>query len=435
VADWTLPDPSEFETHIDFIQSPETLAMKYKVDMWSGKHFELISRSLKLLGGLGNKTLYITLIRRTLLGNKHAMVRWIRKPDGEYDVNLSIAKKYLDTAVRTMGKIPVVCLYCWESKGAQGQLEYQKEPRRDREILYTLEDPETGSITEAIGPDWDTSECAAFWHPALTGIQDHLNRLDMGGSLMLGLCGDRQPTEEALSTLEKAVPGVKWVIHAHNRKETLKGNRPVGYSAAIWGVGAKTFDPDFNRGYGWRDPFRTAYIPRGALSPGAAIVSQHIFIETWLAARGKRSVAKGVKGIGHLGWDFWSVDLPGRGRRLRPLANRYPEAAWGALSMNWCGNFIIAPGRDGPIATVRYETLRENIQECQARIFIEKVLLDEKRKKTIGPELAGRAQDILDQRVRIGLKGNIYRTALASNLAELTESLYEIAAEISKKLI
>jgi len=67
------------------------------------------------------------------------------------------------------------------------------------------------------------------------------------------------------------------VVHAHDRQETVRG-RPVGYLAAIWGVGANLGEPeDGRRGHGWREPFLAAYI-RGM--PGE--------LEAWLSAPGTK---------------------------------------------------------------------------------------------------------------------------------------------------
>jgi len=431
---WTMPDPSAFETHIDFAQSPETIAMKYNVPLWSKEHFDLIGRSLKFLGAVGNKTLYITMIRRTLFGNEHGMVRFIKKADNTYEPDLSIAEKYVDLAIEHMGKIPVVCLYCWESKGAQGALEYQKLARKDREILFTALDPDTGALTEAVGPEWGTPECEAFWKPAIEGMRRIMEERGMADSMMMGLCGDRQPTDQAMKALEAGAPGIKWVMHAHNRKEKLPGDRDVGYGCAIWGVGAMTHDPEVRRGYGWKESFRMAYIPRGLFRLGHGnVVAQRLSLETWLAARGRNN-DRGVRGLGHLCADFWPVLKSKRGMRSM-TAGRYPESDWEALRMDIMGHYILVPGSRGAVATVSYEALRENIQECQARIFIEKALLDKDQRSRIGEELAAKAQALLDQRIRNGLKRSDYRGVFAvSNLSELNEKLYEAAAEVSKKV-
>ena len=64
------------------------------------------------------------------------------------------------------------------------------------------------------------------------------------------------------------------------------------------------------------------------------------------------------------------------------------------------------------MATHRYELLRENMQECEARIFIEEALLSKK----ITRELTRRCQDALDERTRHMLRG-VSTLTLAGNRA------------------
>ena len=62
VVDWKLPDPKDYVTHMGIIQSPETVAMKYKVPLWSEKHWKLIEKSFQHLGEIGNKVVVLPLI-------------------------------------------------------------------------------------------------------------------------------------------------------------------------------------------------------------------------------------------------------------------------------------------------------------------------------------------------------------------------------------
>ena len=48
------------------------------------------------------------------------------------------------------------------------------------------------------------------------------------------------------------------------------------------------------------------------------------------------------------------------------------------------------------MSTRRLESLREGLQVCEARIFLEDALLDEAKKAKIGADLAKRCQDALD---------------------------------------
>ncbi len=430
VAAWRLPAPQDFGTFMGFVQSPESVAEHYQVSMWSEKHYALLAQSFRLLGEIGNKVVYINFIRRTHFGNPHGMVRWSRGADGSLKPDFSVAEKYLDAAVGGMGKVPVVCCYCWNAKGSQGQLEFQKEALKDREILISLLKP-GGELEEAVGPKWGTPACRAFWKPALEGMQALLTKRGMGGAMMLGVSGDRQPTEAALDDLSAAAPKAKWVVHAHNRQESLRG-RPVGYLAAIWGIGAKISEPeDGHRGHGWRDPFLTAYI-RGV--PGE--------LEAWLSAPGIKDRERGVKGFAWSGADFWPV-LKHRGRG-RTLIGRYPEAQWSALDMRWRPTYIIAPGTSGPVPTVRFEVLRAEVQQCQARIFIEKALLDPRLRARLGADLAARCQKLLDDRIRVYFRRHQKGPRLprgreriwfgSSGWERSSGDIYRLAAEVAARL-
>jgi len=77
VADWTVPDPDNYWTWVEMVQSPDTLALEYGAELWSDRHMELIGRSLKYLGEAGSRVLYVPLIAHTNLGNAESMVRWV----------------------------------------------------------------------------------------------------------------------------------------------------------------------------------------------------------------------------------------------------------------------------------------------------------------------------------------------------------------------
>ena len=58
----------------------------------------------------------------------------------------------------------------------------------------------------------------------------------------------------------------------------------------------------------------------------------------------------------------------------------------------------MAPGPDGPVATGRMEAFRQGIQECEARIVIERALMDSKLKAKLGAELVKRCEEHLHAR-------------------------------------
>jgi hypothetical protein len=97
-----------------------------------------------------------------------------------------------------------------------------------------------------------------------------------------------------------------------------------------------------------------------------------------------------------LGGDFFAMKNS-QGRRVGRLAARFPKSAWRMLDIQTA---LLAPGKTGAVPTARFEVLREGLQECEARIVIDKALVSADDRTKLGPELAKKAQDLLDQRVR-----------------------------------
>jgi hypothetical protein len=172
------------------------------------------------------------------------------------------------------------------------------------------------------------------------------------------------------------------------------------------------------------------------------LVEHRVKLENWMGARPLASppppfivTGAGPRGLGRIGVDFWPVLKDVQGRPRMSLAGRYPEAAWGQLNLNFCIPFILGKGKEGPLATVRSEALREGIQEVEARIYLEKALLDDDAKTLLGDELLARCRKALDDRIRLCLhsagEGESY--FISSGWNERSELLFGLAAEVAKK--
>ena len=82
-----LPPPRQFDFHLSIWQDAGAIARNYRVDLWSGRHWELIQAYARNLAAHGQKTITATVVEdpwASQTGYPHpSMVLW-RYP-GEWD--------------------------------------------------------------------------------------------------------------------------------------------------------------------------------------------------------------------------------------------------------------------------------------------------------------------------------------------------------------
>jgi len=431
VADWELPDPRQFAAHVGLIQSPDSVAMRYGVPPWSEEHWKLLEKSFALLGELGNDTVYLPLVRRTHFGNDHGMVRWIRQADGSWKHDFSIVECYLDLAVKHLGKPPVVAVYAWECYTGGSWAFGKGGDSKGNGMCFTALDPKTGALEEAVGPEWGTPEARAFWKPVLEGLRDILRKRGLEGSMMVGPGGDSRPSKAAVEDLKAVLPEAKWVLHTHPDVRVLHG-QPVGYLCCVWGV--QSFPAEGQkRAYGWANPFLLTAFPRpeappstGPLYRGVPPVRYRIISEGLFVA--------GLRGFGRVGADFWPVLKDGQGRWRAPIVARFPESKWASVSLDLSDPALLAVGKDGAIPSVRFEMVREGLQESEARFCLERALTDPALKARLDAKLGERCQALLDERVAAMRNGGIdgWGWFVSSGWQERNERLFEAAGEVAR---
>jgi hypothetical protein len=229
------------------------------------------------------------------------------------------------------------------------------------------------------------------------------------------------------------LPEAGWQATRHppTANDTLPyqdGVVPIRYQANVWG-GWDNWDPDDRRVYGWKHPVQPglrAWLDRGLFDASPICQFRLACEQSLLADR---------HGLGQIGADFWPVPAPD-GKATFTMVGRFPSTSEGNLGI-YAGQ-LLYPGPAGPVPSVRYQMLRENIQECEARIFLEK-LLGESPARLPAP-LAAKAQAVLDERTRwhrLLMLGPAPESAIAwpySGWEARAIQLYEVAAEAARTL-
>jgi hypothetical protein len=406
VADWTVPDPANFRTWVDLMQSPDTLVQEYGVKMWSEKHFELIGRSMRQMGLTGSGVVYVPLIAHTNLGNEESMVRWIKKGNG-YTFDLSVMEKYLDVAEKNLGQPKMVVFYVWDvfllgnrSMQPGGPVRYgrgrdadQIAARADQGPPVTVLDPATGATSLVFLPPYTAPESKALWQPLFEEIRKSLARRGLAQAGMLGLFQDAWASKGEVQFFKEIAPTFPWVIHSHDSipsDRMVFGLQKIAYDARYY----QCHFADRTSLFGWKQPDLIARFDREQdLDLGTATV--------W-RGRCESNITGTQRGVGRVGADTWPAIKDRSGNRVGRVFNRYPESTWGGLDMV---SAVLAPGPDGPLATNRFVNFQEGIQECEARIAVERALSDPGLKQKLGDELARRAQMLLDDRLLYMFRG------------------------------
>jgi hypothetical protein len=426
VSDWRVPPPQKWRTFVDFFQSPESVAMKYEVPMWSGEHWQHLEKSFRLLGSVGNRTVYLRLIAKTENGNSQTILRWVRQADGSLKPDFTLVDRYLALASKHLVNPDVVCLYVWDRRFGGGY--FGRKAKEWRTIEVTVFDPKTGKSELAEAGNYSQDGMKAFWKPAADGILERVKKLGWTGALMLGIGDDHIPAKRVVQLWKDLLPEAGWVSMSHDIMGGYHGVQKVGYATTVWAP--KWARSPAERLYGWKRKNLICHFDRDSWRAPAQ--DQH-FSKGYLAT--EKNICGAQRGFGRMNGDFFKVLKPGQGdkRNRGMLTSRFGGKGHLSIKMNP----FLAPGPEGPVSTVRLEVIRENLTECEARIVIESALLDKAARAKLGEEKAKEFEELLVERTRwVFTGGSTYGAYkfIASDWRGRRARLFDAAAEVRRLL-
>ncbi|HUS47195.1 MAG TPA: glycoside hydrolase domain-containing protein [Phycisphaerae bacterium] len=444
VVDWTLPDARDFRTWVELIEMPDTTAVEYKLPLWSDRHWKMIDAALRFAGDLGSRVVYVPLIAETNLGNTESMVRWIDKGSGRYAYDFSIMDKYLDLAEARMGKPRFVVFCVWDR-----YLIREGNLRRKKDSLKVAKDGPIVTVVAADGntanvmlPDYPAPESKALWQPLFDELRGRMAKRGLAKAMLLGMVSDFWASKEQAEFLKEVSGNLPWINASHYfQKSFHNGLAEFAYQATYFGT---------RHGYGkslhgWKqDDLRVAF---------DRVQLDNYQMSKWRLLA-QQCVTGNARGIGRLGADTWFALKDKRGNRVGKVWERFPAANWGYLN---CNSSTLAAGPNGPVATQRYETFREGVQECEAIIVVEEALIDKARRAKLGETLAARCERALLEHNhcmwrsmiswQTGPKSSLDPTAwrgtptptghawfVGSGWQERSKRLYSLAGEVQKRL-
>jgi hypothetical protein len=395
VSGFKLPDPRDYRTFVEVVQSPDTLAVEYGLPLWSDVHWKQIEKSLSLAGRLGAKTCYVPLICQTNMGNEQSMVRWVKQGENRYGYDFSVMEKYLDLVVKHQGPRTLICFYAWDNflEGGQfdGDIRFESKVTQDDRLSYKGRGPNVttlqgGKAVDMMLPQYSDPAAKPLWEDLVKELLRRMKKRGMEKAMLLGLATDTLPAPAVAEFWKELLPGVPWASHAHSFRDKISGV-PVAYTSSVWSPRFISC-PGTSR-QGWKNPRLMVHFARDVTEFNPLTLFRLI---------GEHNIGGDQRGFGRFGADFWPVLKNRRGECTSRVFDRYPKASWRNLNIKVA---LLGAGPQGPVSTARFEAVREGLEECEARILIEQALNEGR----LPDELAAQCRELIAERNRATVMG------------------------------
>jgi hypothetical protein len=398
VADWRVPAPKDWALQHHIYQSPESVARYYKVPLWSDRHFELIGKSFEVLNQVGNKVLPMNLIADNYTwGNREGMVRWVKNGKGGYTYDFSIVEKYMDVYKAKCGDPGTVYLSIW----SHANWPTKEMPRKK----VTVVDPTTGKVSSMDQPPLGTRENEEFWRPVMIELRKRLKKRGWYKRTAVAYTSYTHcPSKEMVDVYRRIWPDGKWFNCSHSGPRSYPGTQagmPVARCEWVWGCGG-LYNPDAKGGRGRRKAYPRPWKRLGGkwislanprIGTGLTFSFDAGKPPTAYRFISEACVQGDVNGLGRLGADFWPC-LPDARGRMRTMDN--DEFGLGFRS---AVQAMLSPGKGGATFNEKLEMFREGVQIAEAIVQVQRGL----ESGRLGAELAGKIEDLLDERARYWL--------------------------------
>ncbi len=384
VSGATLPPPHEFaDVSVHLTQSPRTVAMHYDVEPWSDRHWQLLEPSLKLLGQAGNEVLNVPVILSNFPAAfrpgqparsessqtwRQPLIRWVKGDEGRLRPDFEVFDRFLDLYVEHVGPPRAISLWLWEPGSAvelaqayEGRREHSVETEaRTPGVLVQVWDPQTGRAHQHTAPGLLDDDAEAFWRPMLEGVRRRVQQRGWDERIiMLGFGSDVRPGERTGRRVRQWAPYARWDLLSHFSGET-PGRKDDGRYIATGGLEVGI------RRYPWLRFRRvlSAEQLEGWLNSPPQYVDlptarwQH---QPWSPPFLYRTLPQMWGRLGHLGLDFWRA-----GRESGPRNSSFFSHV----------DALTVPGPQGALPTVRFQMLREGVQDTHIRLAIVRACLE-----------------------------------------------------------
>lgn len=186
VKDHVLPNPEDWEFHLDLWQNPYSSARYYNVPALSDEHLALIRPHYERLANAGQKSITATLIYDPWNSQTYdvydSMVKWVKKKDGSWSFDYTKFDKWVEF-MHDLGIQKFINCYSmipWN-------------------LSFYYFDESTGK-TELLKASPGSKEYEAHWLPFLTDFAKHLKQKGWFGKTTIAM--DERPMKAMLAAID-----------------------------------------------------------------------------------------------------------------------------------------------------------------------------------------------------------------------------------------
>lgn len=374
VFDTVLPHPENFIFNVDLWINPSAIAEVYKIPHWSEKHWTLIESYLRDYASRGGKNITAVIVnepwRKKWLNNTtrsqtafgyQSMVKWIKNSNG-WEFDFSVFERYISLAksVGLRGAINVFSIMPFRT--AQTIEYWDTETQSQNKVTLHVAD----KLYEIV------------WTQFLKAFKDFLIQKNWLSQVYLGF--DEQP-EELMQIVEHIIAKTspdfldRIFIAGHPDNSLLAENLSISYMYFPGQLLEGRPETPTLQTIAERNKSKKGtsfYLCAEPAHPNTLIYSPAIEarIIPWLCLK--------YNTTGYLRWAYNSWTS------LDPINK-------GVFIHNQGDDFYVYPGKKGPVSSIRWELLKEGIEDYELFKIKQQTMTSEEQSRVI--DLATRNQD------------------------------------------
>ena len=406
-----LPEPSGYHCYLNILVDPSSVARFHQLPLWGNEHWRQLESYVRDLAAHGQKTITAFIVDdpwnsvtgfpvRTLIAWKHSG-EW--KPGGanRWTFDFSAFDRFVQ-----------MCL----DAGIQDHIEAWSplvQPHTDFSVI-TYSDT-AANQSRKLRLQAGSSEYVQVWGAFVREFQEHLRR--QGWLDQTYLAFDEISTgvlDRVVPLFHNTAPELKLMISGGDEAgRYMAESRELAFHYGYYSSGSGVQLPDIpaRREAGKRSLLYTAVTP---LYPNTFLFSDPLESH-------------------YLGWIVWKWDFDGY---IRWAWNFWPATLWDQPFFTWHSGdmFFVYPGPHGPVDSIRWEMLRQGLEDYEC-LWLARKGLDEMSSAGRNTELVRKGREALARAVELATqqfdRDKIPRDPIPARMDEARRMVNRVLIELA----